>query len=68
MADVKVGDTVTWNSHGGEAKGKIEKKITRDTTIKGHKARATPDDPQFIVRSESGSGKAAHKPGALRKV
>ncbi len=68
MANVKVGDTVKWNSHGGEAKGKVEKKLTRDTAIKGHKVKASTDDPQFLVKSESGSGKAAHKPTALRKA
>ena len=68
MANVKVGDTVKWNSHGGEAKGKVEKKITSETKIKGHTAKATPDDPQFMVKSEKGGGKAAHKPSSLKKA
>ena len=68
MADVKTGDTVTWKSPGGEAKGKVEKKVTSDTTIKGHKVKASSDDPQFIVRSEKSGGRAAHKPSALKKA
>jgi hypothetical protein len=68
MADVKVGDTVKWDSSGGEAKGKVEKKVTRKATIKGHTAKATPDDPQFVVKSEKGGGKAVHKPSALKKA
>lgn len=67
MADIKVGDTVTWQSHGGTAHGTVEKKQTSDITIKGHQVRASKDAPQYIVRSDNG-GKAAHKRGALDKA
>ena len=65
--DLKSGDKVSWKSHGGTAHGKVEKKQTSDTTIKGHKVKASTDDPQFIVRSDKG-GKAAHKGSALKKA
>lgn len=61
------GDHVTWKSHGGTAHGVVEKKQTSDTKIKGHTVRASPDDPQYIVRSDNG-GKAAHKASALKKA
>ena len=64
--ELKKGDKVSWKSHGGTAHGKVEKKQTSDTKIKGHQVRASPDDPQFIVKSNNG-GEAAHKPGALTK-
>ena len=64
--DVKVGDAVSWKSHGGTAHGRVVKKQTSDTKIKSHQVRASPDDPQFIVESDHG-GKAAHKPSALTK-
>ena len=67
MTDIKTGDTVTWNSHGGTAHGAVEKKQTSDTTIKGHQVRASKEDPQFIVKSDNG-GKAAHKASALHKA
>lgn len=60
------GDEVKWNSHGGEAHGTVEKKQTSDTKIKGHQVRASEDDPQYIVKTDSGA-KAAHKPDALKK-
>ena len=67
MADeFKAGDKVSWKSHGGEAHGKVVKKQTSPTQIKGHKVAATKDDPQFIVETEEGKC-AAHKPGALHK-
>ncbi|MBN8807626.1 MAG: DUF2945 domain-containing protein [Sphingomonas sp.] len=67
MSDLKKGDDVTWQSHGGTAHGTVEKKQTSDTKIKGHQVRASKDDPQYIVRSDNG-GKAAHKRGALTKA
>lgn len=67
MADLKSGDKVTWKSHGGTAHGKVDKKITSTTTIKGHKAKATKEEPQYVVESDNG-GKAAHKRDALKKA
>lgn len=65
-ANFSKGDKVKWNSHGGEAHGKVVRKQTGPTQIKGHKVAASPDEPQFIV--ETGEGKrAAHKPDALKK-
>lgn len=65
--DLKKGDKVSWDSHGGTAHGKVVKKQTADTKIKGHQVRASKEDPQFIVESDKG-GKAAHKAGALHKA
>lgn len=67
MADVKTGDTVSWKSHGGTAEGKVEKKLTSDTKIKGHQVRASKDDPQLLVKTDGGKT-AAHKPDALKKT
>jgi uncharacterized protein YijF (DUF1287 family) len=64
--DLKSGDRVTWKSHGGEAHGKVVKKQTSETEIKGHKVAASKDDPQYIVETDAGK-QAAHKPTALKK-
>lgn len=64
--DLKQGDAVRWNSHGGEAHGHVVRKITTPTQIKGHKVAASKDNPEFIVETEEGK-RAAHKPGALRR-
>lgn len=67
MSDnLKAGDKVSWKSHGGEAHGKVVRKVTSDTEIKGHKAKASNDEPQYIVETDEGK-QAAHKPGALKK-
>ena len=64
--DRKVGDRVSWKSHGGEAKGKVVRKLTSPTTIMSHKVAASKDNPEYLV--ETGEGKrAAHKAGALSK-
>ena len=64
--DLRKGDKVKWKSHGGEAHGKVDKKQTSPTNIKGHKVAASPDNPQFIVKTAEGK-KAAHKAAALVK-
>ncbi len=64
--DPKAGDKVSWKSHGGEAHGKVVKKITSPTTIKSHKVAASKDNPEFIVETDEGK-RAAHKAEALTK-
>ena len=66
MNDLSRGNKVSWKSHGGTAHGKVVKKQTTLTMIKGHKVTASKDDPQFIVGTNEGN-KAAHKPDALKK-
>jgi hypothetical protein len=61
------GDRVSWNSHGGTAKGKVVKKLTSSTQIKGHKVAASKDEPQYIVESDKSGAKAAHKAESLKK-
>jgi len=63
---VKPGDAVSWKSHGGEAHGKVVRKVTRPMTIKGHKVAASPENPEFLVETDGGK-RAAHKPGALKR-
>ena len=63
----KAGDKVTWKSHGGEAHGRVVKKITSPTKIKGHKVAASSENPEFIVETEKGT-RAAHKASALKKT
>lgn len=63
---LKTGDRVSWKSHGGTAKGKVVRKLTSPTQIKGHKVAASKENPEYLV--ETGEGKkAAHKAGALAK-
>ena len=68
MADeFRKGDDVTWKSHGGEAEGQVEKKITEETDAGGRHVKASKDDPQYLVKSEKSGGEAVHKPGALHR-
>ncbi|MBB4614424.1 hypervirulence associated TUDOR domain-containing protein [Novosphingobium taihuense] len=63
---LKAGDKVSWSSHGGEAHGKVVRKLEKPTTIKGHKVAASRDKPEYLVETEKGK-RAAHKPGALKR-
>lgn len=61
------GDHVTWNSHGGQAEGTVDRKITSDTEAAGRTVRASKENPQYEVTSEKSGGTAVHKPEALHK-
>lgn len=63
---LNAGDKVSWKSHGGTAHGRVVKKQTSPTRIKGHKVAASKDEPQFIVETDEGK-RAAHKAEALKK-
>lgn len=61
------GDKVEWDSHGGTAVGEVEKKITSRTEAGGRTVDASPEEPQYLVRSDKSGGTAVHKPEALRR-
>ena len=63
---LKAGDKVHWSSHGGEAHGKVVKKVTKPMDIKGHHVAASKDNPEDLVETDEGK-RAAHKAGALKK-
>jgi hypothetical protein len=64
---LKPGDKVRWKTSQGETTGTVEKKITAPTRVKGHLAKASPDDPQFAVKSDKTGARAIHHPGSLSK-
>lgn len=64
---LKPGDKVAWDTSQGETHGRVLRKLTRTTRIKGYSAKATAEDPEYLVRSDKTGAKAAHKPAALRK-
>ena len=65
MAEFKKGDRVKWSSHGGEAVGTVERKITSDTEAGGRTVRASKDEPQYLVKSEKSGGTAVKAGRAL---
>ncbi|MGL4173989.1 MAG: DUF2945 domain-containing protein [Actinomycetota bacterium] len=68
MTTFKKGDHVKWQSHGKTVRGMVEKKITEDTTEAGRTVRASPEDPQYLVKSDKTGGMAVHRPDALSSI
>ncbi len=64
---LKTGDKVAWKTSQGETTGKVLKKQTRPTKIKGHEVKASASSPQYMVQSDKTGAKAAHKASALKK-
>ncbi len=61
----KVGDKVRWNSEAGHVSGTIIHVHTRDFDYKGHTHRASPESPQYEIKSSKTDHVAAHKGSAL---
>jgi hypothetical protein len=61
----KVGDKVSWNTSQGKTHGKVKRKLTADTHVKGQKITASEDDPRYLVVSDRTGEEAAHKAEAL---
>lgn len=64
----KAGDAVRWDHSQGATEGKVVKKLTTPTWIKGHKVAASKDNPEYLVESGKTGAKAAHRPTELRKA
>ncbi len=64
----RVGDRVSWNSEAGRVSGTIIKVHTRDFDYKGYTHHATPDEPQYEIKSSKTDHIAAHKGAALTKL
>jgi hypothetical protein len=64
----KVGDRVGWNSEAGHVSGMIIRVHTHDFDYKGHTHRATPESPQYEIKSSKTDHIAAHKGSALTKL
>ncbi|MEV6300888.1 DUF2945 domain-containing protein [Actinoplanes sp. NPDC051861] len=65
MGNLKKGDKVAWRSHGTDVHGTVEQKITKRTSAAGRTVAASPDEPQYRVKSDKTGREAVHKPEAL---
>ena len=64
----KIDDHVRWNSEAGRVCGRIVTVHTRDFDDKGSTHIATPDAPQYEIKSDKTEHLAAHKGSVLRKI
>lgn len=64
----KVGDHVSWNSEAGRARGRIVRVHRKDVEYEGYTHHASPEDPQFEIRSDKTDHVALHKGKALRHL
>lgn len=65
---LKPGQRVRWNTAQGATTGRVKKRVTGETRIAGHVAKASEDEPQYVVESERSGKRAVHRPQALRRA
>lgn len=66
--EFKKGDKVEWKTPQGTTTGKVKKKLTSPTDIKGHHVAASKENPEYLVESDKTGKEAAHKPKSLKKI
>jgi hypothetical protein len=64
----KIHDRVSWNSEAGRVSGTIIRVHTREFDVKGYTHHASPDDPQYEIKSSKTDHIAFHKGAALTKL
>jgi hypothetical protein len=66
--DFRVGDHVEWNSEAGRVRGTIKKRITSAVEFKSYTVRASNEEPQYLIKSDTTDHLAMHKGAALKAV
>jgi hypothetical protein len=64
----KAGDHVEWNSEVGRVRGTIKKKVTSAVKFKTYTVRASKEEPQYLIKSDTTDHLAMHKGSALKKI
>jgi len=64
----KIGDHVSWNSEAGHVSGTIIRVHTSDFKVKSYTHHASPDAPQYEIKSSKTEHVAFHKGSALTKL
>lgn len=57
-----------WNSEAGYARGTIMKKVTSAIEFKTYMVRASTEEPQYLIKSDTTDYLAMHKGSALKKL
>lgn len=63
-----IGDHVAWNSEAGRVSGHIIRVHESDFPWKGYTHHASPDAPQYEIRSDRTDHVAVHKGSALTRL
>jgi Hypervirulence associated proteins TUDOR domain len=65
--ELQPGDRVEWNFGRGKAIGTVQSKLTASATVGRQKVAATPDDPRYLVVTDTGK-EAVKRAATLRKI
>jgi hypothetical protein len=64
----RYGDRVGWSTTHGRTTGRVAKRLTHSTYVRGDKVRVKPGHPEYLLTSERTGKKAVHKPTELKKL
>lgn len=64
----KIHDGVSWSSEAGRVSGAVIRVHTRKCEVNGYTHHASPDEPQYEIKSSKTDHVAFHKGAALTKI
>lgn len=64
----RLGDHVRWNSEAGLVSGHIIRVVSSPIQFKGYTVHASPDEPQYEIKSDKTDHIAMHRGSALTKL
>jgi hypothetical protein len=64
----RIHDRVSWNSEASRVSGMVIRIHTRDFNVNGYTHHATPDEPQYEIKSSKTDHIAFHKACALNRL
>jgi hypothetical protein len=64
----RIGDHVSWNSEAGHVSGTIVRIHKKNIEYRGYTHHASPEEPQYEIKSGKTDHIAMHKSRALKKV
>jgi len=64
----RLGEPVEYDGPEGRVRGKVRKKLTGRTRVKGRDVEASETDPQYLVANDATGEEDAYRPDSLDKV
>ncbi|MCO5607274.1 hypothetical protein L7F22_061467 [Adiantum nelumboides] len=66
--ELQPGEHVSWNYGAGQAKGQVVEKLVENKKLGSRVFKASPDDPKYLVKSDTSGKEAIKKPETLHKI
>jgi hypothetical protein len=64
----RIGESVEWEGPRGKVRGKVKRKLTSRTKVRGKDVDASEENPQYLVAADDTGEETAQGPDSLEVV